>query len=92
VSGIVATTGVDQRHLAAQAGALEGQAIAGQPQVAELGRQLHERRSLGVILQMRLVQRELRAGVGQRRVGLRRHEQERMRTQPAGAHAADVDQ
>ena len=97
LSGIVATIApggrVDDVDLAAQTGALERQPVAGQPQVAELGGQLGERRPPRARrLQLRLVQRDLGAGVGQRRVGVGRDQQERLRPEPAGADAGDVGQ
>ncbi len=83
---------VDHVDLAAQAGALERQPVARQPQVAELRGELGERGRLGLVAQPRLVQRDLRAGVGQRRVGIGRDQQERLRPEPARADAGDVGQ
>ena len=55
--------GVDEADLAAQAGALEREAVTREPEIAELRRELGERGRLALVLEPRLVQRDLGAGV-----------------------------
>jgi hypothetical protein len=83
---------VDEVDLAAQPRALERKPVTRQPQVPELRRELDERRGLGLVLELGVVQRDLGAGVRQRRVGVRRDQQERLPPEASGADAADVGQ
>ena len=71
LSGIVATiapvAGLTTADLAAQPVPLQRQAVARQPQVAELRRQLHERRHLRLVAQLRCGAARSACRLGQRR-------------------------
>jgi hypothetical protein len=81
---------VEHADPAAQAVALERQAVARQPQVPELGRQLHERPHLGLILEPGVMQRDLGAGVRQRRIRIGGDQQEDLGADPARPHPGNV--
>jgi hypothetical protein len=82
--------GIDHRHLASQAVALQRKAVSGQPHQSKLRRQLSERLELQLVSHTLVVQRYLGAGVRKGRVGIRRDKQECLGPEPTGADAGDV--
>ncbi len=70
--------------------ALEREPVPRQPEITELRRELRDRRHLGLILELLIVQRNLRSGVRQRRIRIGRDQQEGLRPEPARADAGDL--
>jgi hypothetical protein len=53
---------------------------------------LHDGRDFGVISHTTVVQRDLRPGIRERRIRVRRDQQKRMLAEPAGTHPGDLRQ
>jgi hypothetical protein len=70
--------------------AFRRQPVSRQPQEPQLRRELREGDHLDLVAKARLVQRDLRADIWDSRVGIGRHQQERLPAESPGAHTRDV--